>query len=44
MSQNTHKGYTGHRRPVNAKNGAERVNKTQEVKEFLKSRAEKDAK
>lgn len=44
MSQNTHKGYTGHRRPVNAKNGEERMSKTQAVKEFLKSRDEKAAK
>jgi hypothetical protein len=25
MSQNTHKGMTGHRRPVNQKNGAEKT-------------------
>jgi hypothetical protein len=44
MSQNTHKGYTGHRRPVNAKNTESRLSDTQKVVEFLKSRDEKDAK
>ncbi|WP_334331956.1 MULTISPECIES: hypothetical protein [unclassified Companilactobacillus] len=44
MSQNTHKGMTGHRRPVNQKNGAEKRAKTQEVLNFLKSRDNKESK
>lgn len=44
MSQNTHKGMTGHRRPVNQKNGAEKRANTQAVLDFLKSRDVKDAK
>lgn len=44
MSQNTHKGMTGHRRPVNQKNGAEKRANTQAVLDFLKSRDDKEAK
>ncbi|WP_291469730.1 hypothetical protein [Companilactobacillus sp.] len=44
MSQNTHKGMTGHRRPVNAANTETRKAQTQKVIEFLKSRDEKAAK
>lgn len=44
MSQNTHKGMTGHRRPVNQKNGAEKRANTQAVLDFLKERDAKDAK
>ncbi len=44
MSQNTHKGMTGHRRPVNAANTDSRKAQTQKVIEFLKSRDEKAAK
>ncbi|APU70525.1 hypothetical protein LCR01_15960 [Companilactobacillus crustorum] len=44
MSQNTHKGMTGHRRPVNQKNGAEKRAKTQAVLDFLRSRDTKESK
>ncbi len=44
MSQNTHKGMTGHRRPVNQKNGAEKRANTQTVLDFLKSRDAKESK
>ncbi|WP_277750442.1 hypothetical protein [Companilactobacillus metriopterae] len=44
MSQNNHKGMTGHRRPVNAQNGTDRQKKTLEVINFLKSRDEKASK
>ncbi|GAB5056071.1 hypothetical protein COSHB9_04580 [Companilactobacillus alimentarius] len=44
MSQNTHKGMTGHRRPVNQKNGAAKRASTQAVLDFLKTRENKEAK
>ena len=44
MSQNTHKGLTSHRRPVNSKNGEQRIKQTREVLAFLKGREAKDAK
>jgi len=44
MSQNTHKGMTGHRRPVNQKNGAVKRASTQAVLDFLKTRENKEAK
>jgi len=44
MSQNTHKGMTGHRRPVNAANTKVRKAQTQKVIDFLKSLDEKASK
>lgn len=42
MSQNTHKGMTGHRRPVNQKNGAEKRARTQAVLDFLRVATQKN--